>query len=73
MLQVLRERNRQIGLLLTVVGVVLLLSLRWWTSPLLRRITGREAIGAIAFLMIFVFFALIAAGIGLLLWEPEKS
>lgn len=72
MLQFLRDNNRKIGLALTVLGVVLLLTLRWWTSPVLRRIMGREDIGAVAFLMIFVFFVPVAVGIALLLWEPEQ-
>lgn len=72
MLQFLRDNNRKIGLVLTVLGVVLLLTLRWWTSPVLRRIMGREDIGAVAFLLIFVFFVPVAVGIALLLWEPEE-
>lgn len=72
MLQFLRDKNRKIGLALTVLGVVLLLTLRWWTSPVLRRITGREEIGAVAFLLILVFFIPIGVGIALMLWEPEE-
>lgn len=72
MVQVLRDKNREIGLALTVVGVVLLLTLRWWTSPVLRRVTGREDVGAVAFLLIPVFFIPILVGIALLLWEPEE-
>lgn len=72
MLQFLRDNNRKIGLVLTVLGVVLLLTLRWWTSPVLRRITGRHEIGAVSFLLILVFFVPVAVGITLLLWEPEE-
>lgn len=68
----LREHNRRIGLGLALAGFFLLLSLRWWTSPIARRITGRQQIQVTEFLLIPVFFLLVGAGILLFLWEPER-
>lgn len=69
----LRERNRELGLLLMVLALVLILSLRWWTSPVLRRITGRSGITQVEFLSIPVFFVPLVIGVVLFLWEPEPQ
>ncbi|MFB6354089.1 MAG: hypothetical protein ABEJ92_08395 [Halobacteriales archaeon] len=69
----LREQNRRIGAGLVIVGLVLLVSLRWWTSPLVRRITGRGGDFFAEFLLIPVLLAFVGAGILLLLWEPGPA
>lgn len=69
----LRERNRELGVLTVLAGVVLLLGLRVWTSPLTRTATGADAPGLWEFLLIPVFFVVVAAGVGLFLWESERE
>lgn len=69
----IRERNRELGVLTVVAGLVLLLSLRLWTSPITRGITGRSEIGVLEFLLIPAFFLVVGIGILLFLWEPEPD
>lgn len=61
------------GASLIGAGVVLLLSLRFWASPVARRITGADPAGFAAFLGIPLFFALAGGGIALFLWEPDRE
>jgi len=67
----IRERNRELGVLTVLCGLVLLLSLRLWTSPIAMGITGRSGVGVFEFLLIPVFFVVVGIGILLFLWEPE--
>lgn len=67
-----RARPRRYGVALAVLAFVLLVALRFWTSPVGRSITGREGVGVLAFLGIPVFLGLLAAGIWLALLEPER-
>ena len=67
----LRGRSTRTGAILIGVGVVLLIALRFWASPLSRRILGREPSGFFDFIAIPVFFVCVGAGIVLFLWEPE--
>lgn len=69
----IRERNRELGLLTGVLGLLLLLSLRLWTSPLTRSVTGRSGVGLLEFLLIPAFFALVGIGTLLFLWEPDRE
>ncbi|MFB6105000.1 MAG: hypothetical protein ABEJ57_07995 [Halobacteriaceae archaeon] len=69
----IRERNRELGLATIGLGLLLLLGLRAWTSPLTRTATGEGAPGLLEFLLIPLFLAVVAVGIGLALWEPEPS
>lgn len=69
----IRERNRELGVLTVVAGLLLLLSLRLWTSPITRGITGRGEIGVFEFLLIPTFFVVVGIGILLFLWEPEPD
>lgn len=69
----LRERNRELGVLTVVLGVVLLLTLRLWTSPIARGIVGRNTGGLLEFLLIPVFLVVVAIGITLFLWEPNSE
>lgn len=68
--RVLRENNRRLGVLVIAGGVVLLLGLRFWASPVGRRITGRSGITVVEFLGIPLFLLVVSVGIALLLWEP---
>lgn len=67
-----RARPRRYGTAIALLGFVLLVALRLWTSPVGRTVTGRDGISVVAFLGIPVFLGLLAAGIGLALLEPER-
>lgn len=67
----IRERNRELGVLTILLGVVLLLVLRLWTSPIARGIVGRNTGGLFEFLLIPAFFVVVGIGIALFLWEPD--
>lgn len=67
------DRSTTSGIVLIALGVVLLLTLRFWASPLARSITGREPAGYVDFLGIPLFFVVVGAGIALFLWEPERE
>lgn len=66
-----RSRPTQIGVLAIVGGFLMLVALRFVTSPIGREITGRETIGLAEFLMIPLFLGLVGGGIVLLLWQPD--
>jgi len=68
-----RDNSTRYGVATVLAGLVLLIGLRLWASPLTRQITGRGANGLVEFLMIPVFFAVVGIGILLFLWEPEAS
>lgn len=67
----IRNRSTKYGLVSFTVGVILLIGLRIWTSPIARRITGRSEIGTAEFLLIPVFLAVMGIGVLLFLWEPD--
>lgn len=69
----IRERNRELGVLTVAAGLFLLLVLRAWMSPIARNITGQTGRGLVEFLLIPVFFLVVAAGTLLFLWEPETG
>jgi len=69
----IRERNRKVGAVTVLAGLVLLIGLRLWTSPIVRGITGRGEVGVLEFLLIPAFFLVVAIGISLFLWEPEAN
>lgn len=71
MYDLVRARHRELGVLIVVAGLAMLITLRWWTSPILRRVTGRNEISVLAFLLIPAFLLVIGAGIALVLWEPR--
>lgn len=64
-------RKQVLGLLLVVGGFILLVVLRFVTSPIGRKVTGDSSIGLQEFLMIPLFLLLVGAGIILFLWGPE--
>lgn len=68
----IRDNSTRYGFLTIAMGVVLLLLLRWWASPLIRRMTGRGENGLVEFLLIPLFFLVVTAGIALFLWEPDE-
>lgn len=69
----IRNQSTRYGVLTVAAGVVLLVVLRVWSSPLGRRITGRGGNGLVEFLSIPAFFLVVAVGIALFLWEPDAE
>ena len=60
--------HRRLGAGLAAVGLVLLLTLRVWASPISLVITGRSGVSVVAFLLIPVLLLVVGAGIALFLW-----
>lgn len=69
----IKRRSTATGAILIGVGVMLLLALRFWASPLARRIVGQESPGFADFVGIPVFFVVVGVGIALFLWEPTPE
>lgn len=63
--------HRRLGVGLTVVGVVLLLTLRIWASPIVLIITDRAGVSVVAFLLIPVLLLVVGAGVVIALWGGE--
>ena len=62
---------RRLGVGLAIVGFLLLLTLRFWASPITGVITGRSGVGLVGFLLIPALLLVIGAGIVLALWAEE--
>lgn len=60
--------HRRLGVGVAGVGLVLLLTLRLWASPIVLTVTGREHAGVLAFLAIPVLLLVVGAGIVVFLW-----
>lgn len=71
--QSIKNRSTKTGVVFMAGGVILLLALRFLANPLTREITGGPPPGLLAFLGIPVFFALIALGMALFFWEPDRD
>lgn len=65
-----RSHPTRVGLLAITSGFLMLIALRFVTSPIGRQITGQEEIGMVEFLMIPLFLALVGGGIVLMVWQP---
>lgn len=63
--------NRQLGVAVATVGLVLLLTLRLWASPVAMIVTGRPRVSVVAFLGIPLFLLVIGAGVTIFLWGEE--
>jgi len=63
--------NRRLGVGVAAIGLILLLTLRLWASPLIVTITGRPRVSVVAFLAIPLFLLVIGAGIVIFLWGEE--
>lgn len=63
--------HKRLGLAVTGIGLALLLTLRFWASPVARTVTGRSSTGVIAFLAIPAFLVIFGAGIAIFLWGEE--
>ena len=63
--------NRRLGAAVAAVGLVLLLTLRLWASPVAMIVTDRPRVGVVAFLGIPALFLVVGAGIAIFLWGDE--
>lgn len=63
--------HRRLGVAVAAIGLVLLLTLRLWASPIIMIITDRPRVSAVAFLAIPLFLLVIGAGIVIFLWGEE--
>lgn len=63
--------HQRLGVGVAVVGVLLLLSLRLWASPVALAVTGRPRVGVVAFLGIPFFLLVVGAGIVIFLWGDQ--
>ena len=63
--------NRRLGVAVAAVGLVLLLTLRLWASPVAMTITGRPRVAVVTFLAIPAVLLVIGAGIVIFLWGEE--
>lgn len=63
--------HRRLGVAVAAAGLVLLLTLRLWASPIAMAITGRPRVSLVAFLGIPLFLLVIGAGIVVFLWGEE--
>ena len=66
-----RTAPTRFGIGRVLVGVLSLLTLRFWASPIASRVLGRDSVSVVAFLGIPFFLLLIGAGIVLFVWGPE--
>jgi|GEM_PF-1769204 len=71
-LQTVRRRSTRYGILTAAAGLVLLVGLRVWASPIIRTATGRGSNGLLEFLLIPVFLGVVLVGVLLFLWEPDR-
>lgn len=63
--------HRRLGVGLALAGLLLLLTLRVWASPIASTIMGRPRVGVVAFLGIPVFLLVVGAGIAVFLWGEQ--
>lgn len=63
--------NRRLGVAVAGIGLILLLTLRAWASPLALTITGRPGVSVVTFLAIPVVLLVVAAGIAIFVWGEE--
>lgn len=63
--------NKRLGVVVAAVGLILLLTLRLWASPVAMIVTDRPRVSVIAFLAIPFFLLVIGAGVVIFLWGEE--
>lgn len=63
--------NQRLGVAVAALGLVLLLTLRLWSSPVVTVVTGRSQVGVVAFLGIPLLLLVVGAGIAIFLWGEE--
>lgn len=63
--------HRRLGVGVAIAGLLLLLTLRIWASPITMTITGRPRTGVVAFLGIPLFLLVVGVGIVIFLWGEE--
>lgn len=60
--------HRRLGVGVVVVGLVLLVTLRLWASPLALIITDRPGVSVVTFLLMPLLLLVVGAGIVIALW-----
>lgn len=63
--------HRRLGVGVAAAGLILLLTLRLWASPVAMAITDRPRVSVVAFLGIPLFLLIVGAGIVIFLWGDE--
>lgn len=63
--------HRRLGVGVAVVGLVLLMTLRLWASPIALTVTGRRSVSLVTFLGIPVLLLVVGAGIVIALWGEQ--
>lgn len=63
--------HRRLGAGVAVAGLVLLLTLRIWASPIALTITGRSQVSVVAFLGIPLLLLVVGVGIVIFLWGDD--
>lgn len=67
------SNSRTLGLGAIALGVLSLLVLRLWASPIALAVTGRRTVSVLAFLGIPLFLIFVGVGIALFVWGPELT
>lgn len=60
-----------LGIGLTVVGILALIGLRLWASPLALAVTGRDGVNLVTFLSMPLVLLVVGAGIVLSIWGSD--
>lgn len=68
-----RQNSTRYGMLTVAAGLILLIALRIWASPVARAVTDRARNGLVEFLLIPVFLVVVTVGVLLFLWEPDTD
>lgn len=63
--------HRTVGAALAGAGVIAMLTLRFWASPLTSAVLGRDQVGLVPFLGIPLLLLLVGAGIAIAVWGDE--
>ena len=63
--------SRRLGLIVAALGVLFLLALRVWTSPIALAVTGREHASTVTFLAMPVGLLVVGLGIAIAVWGED--
>lgn len=63
--------NQRLGVAVAGIGLVLLLTLRLWASPVAMAVTDRRQVGVVAFIGVPILLLVIGAGVVVFLWGEE--
>lgn len=63
--------HRRLGVGIVVIGLVLLVTLRLWASPIALVITDRPGVSLVTFLVMPLLLVFVGAGIVIALWGDD--